>query len=220
MADLLHRDMTRSERDALEHEARVAREVRGGWSSTTLAIAVLLTGSFVLGLLLFGLPAQVLVGGDEDPSTEQAVLLLPAIATMAIAGGWSVCTYLRGSWRVDPRLLEDLDYGRVEVIRGEVREAWVVADPSGSTWLLELEDLVLAIGPPASRDVSPRTLPGRRIVLVRCKHSGLVLRWETSGTPLAPSGRLRHEEGALGIESARFEGSLGEVVETRLRLAA
>lgn len=214
---LQHRNMSPGERAALEHEARGAR-VRPGWSSTWIAIAVLLAGSFVAGLLLFGVPASAVFAKEGREQT--IALLVPAVLTMVFGGGWSILYYLGGSWRVSPRLLEDLEYGRVEVLRGEVREAWVVDDPSGTTWLLELGDLVLLVGPPASRGISPRTLPGRRIELVRCKHSGLVLHWECEGPPLAPKGRMRSDERELGIESARYEASLSEVVDTRLRLAA
>lgn len=216
MVEIEHRDMTRAEREALRQEARSSRGVRPGWSSSTLAVFMLLLGSFVVGLIFFGLPISRLA----EPQDHHVALLGPALVTVLFGGTWSTTYYLRGSWRVSPRLLEDLDYGRVEVLRGRVVEAWVVDDPRGTTWLLDLGDGVIAVGPPASDPISPRTLPGRHVELVRCKHSGLVLRLETSGAPLAPSARLRCRERELGIESARFDGALEDVAEGRLGLAA
>lgn len=216
MVEIEHRDMTRAEREALQHEASVSCGVPAGWSSGTLAVLMLFLGSFVVGLIFFGIPLSHLA----EPEDHQAALLAPAVFSLLLGGGWSTTYYLRGAWRVSPRLLEDLDYGRVEVLRGIVVEAWVVDDTRGTTWLLDIADGVIAVGPPASTHISPRTLPGRHVELVRCKHSGLVLRLETSGPPLAPSTRLRCRERELGIESARFEGGLEEVTEGRLGLAA
>ena len=220
MGFLEHRDMTDDERASLEREVRMSRGPRPGWSSTTVAVAILVAGSFVLGLLLFGLPATYLFQPEEGTRTAQAALFLPACATLVVGGSWSIAYYLRGSWRISPALLEDLDYGRVEVLRGRVDEAWVVDDPEGTTWLLDFGEEILLVGPPATRNVSPRTFPGRMVELVRCKHSGLVLHWETDGPPLAPSGRLRADDRAIGIESARYGGSLPEVAGGSLSLVA
>ena len=92
-------------------------------------------------------------------------------------------------------------------------DAWVVDDSDGTTWLLDLGDEVLRLAPSAVPDSPRRTFPGRRLRLVRCKHSGLVLDLEVDGPALAPSGRMRPEEVALGadLESSRYEGVLEDV---------
>ena len=201
----------------MEREVADARGIRPGW---WLAAAVLMGGNFLLGVLLFGVPATWVLDPEEGSRSAHLTLLVPAVCTSVLTGAWSIAYYLRGSWRVSPRLLDDLDYGRVEVVAGRVQEAWVVDDPDGTTWLLDLGELVVVVGPPATGGVSPRTFPGRRIELVRCKHSGLVLHWSTDGPPLAPSGRLKSGERVLGIASARYEATLPEVAHAGLGSAA
>lgn len=212
-----HRDMSPAERRIVESEAEAARRERSGGSSRPVAVGLLILGSFFVGLVFFGLPFSTIV----DPRDRDLAIFGPALASMLVGGTWSTIYFLRGRSRWSLPLYEDLEYGRVEVIEGRVSEAWIVQDTRGFTWwLLEVDEWVLVVGPPASGAVPARTLPGRDVNLVRCKHSGLVLGFTTHGARLAPRSRLLGSERPLGIPSARFEGALEDVLETRLDLAA
>lgn len=222
MSQIEHRAMT------LEEEARVRGETwagagsSSGWSSRRMAIAILLGASFIMGLLLFGLPAVVLLDLQEGSREARLALVVPGVVTMVVAGVWSVAYYLRGEWRAHKDLLEDLDYGRVEVVDGALREAWVVEDEQGTTWLLELDQCVLVLAPGVPQLSESGVFPGSHIHLVRCMHSGMVLDLALHGSPLAPSARFR----GLALpsvplsESARYTGSLEEVFEPGLRRVA
>lgn len=219
MSRIEHRDMGPDERAQVEHAAWAGLD--RGWSSKVVAAAMLLGGSFVAGVVLFGLPATALLRPEAGSREGHLTLLGPAVATMLFAGTWSVSYYLRGVWRAQPQILEDLDYGRVEVLHGTVRDAWVVDDEEGTTWLLDLGDEVLVLAPGVAAGATSRTFPGRGLELARCKHSGLVVGFSASGPALAPTRRLRGSEVALalGAESVRLDGALEEVCGTTLRLA-
>lgn len=209
--------MSPAERRVVESEAEAARRQRSGWSSPSLAVGLLVLGSFFVGLVFFGLPFSTLV----DPRDQDLAIFGPAFASMLVGGTWSSIYYLRGRSPSSLPLYEDLEYGRVEVIEGRVNEAWIVQGTRGDIWwLLEVDEWVLVVGPPASGAVPARTLPGREVNLVRCKHSGLVLQFTTHGARLAPRSRLLGSERPLGIPSARFEGALEDILETRVNLAA
>ena len=140
---------------------------------------------------------------------------------MLFGGSWSVVYYLQGSWRVRPELLEDLDYGRVEVVYATAREAWVVDAPHGLGWLLDLSDEVLYLGPGVASGAARRTFPGRRVTLVRGKHSGIVLELEAEGPPLASSGRMCEPEWLESRrDSAVFSGAIIEGWAAEARRAA
>ena len=66
------------------------------------------------------------------------------------------------------------------------------------------------------------TFPGRRLRMVRCKHSGLPLELSIEGPPFPPSSRYRGLDlpQARNVHSARFEGGLDEVFEAGLRKVA
>lgn len=209
MASLSHRDMTPEERARVERAVQEERGVEPGWSSLTVAAAILLSGSFVAGVVFFGLPVAMLVVDSAPSVVRDRALFLPGVATMLVGGSWSIVYYARGAWRVPRELREDLEYGRVEVLQGLARDAWVVDGVGGTTWVLDLSDEVLILAPSACPAASPRTFPGRRLRIVRCKHSGLVLDLAADGPALAPSGRLRG--GVAGsLESRRCEGPLEE----------
>lgn len=210
MARLTHRDMTDEERARVERAADVESAVAPGWSSHTVAVMILLLGSFVMGLLFFGLPATYLVGENAGHQVQDMVLFVPGLLTLLIGGSWSVLYYERGSWRVRRELRDDLDYGRVEVLQATVEDAWVIDGSGGTTWLLDVGEEVLLLAPSAAPAAPPRTFPGRRLHLVRCKHSGLVLGLDVAGPALTPTGCLRAGE-VTSLESARFEGTLEDV---------
>ena len=220
MASLSHRDMTSEERARVERAAHQERVAEPGWSSHSVAVMILLSGSFVLGILLFGVPASFMVATEAPGRVRDAVLFVPGLVTMTVGGSWSVVFYLRGSWRVRRELIDDLEYGRVEILEGTAHDAWVVDGSSGTTWLLEVGDEVLLLAPSAVPKAPRRTFPGRRLRVVRCKHSGLVLHLEMDGPALAPTGRMQVGEVVLPmeLESARYDGPLDEVC--RLKFAA
>jgi hypothetical protein len=209
MALLTHRDMTGQERDRVECAAHVESTVGPAWSSHTVAVMILLSGSFVVGLLLFGLPAAFLVGESAESHVRDAVLFVPGLLTLLLGGSWAVLYYERGEWRVRPELLDDLDYGRVEVLQATVGDAWALDGGGGTTWLLDVGEEVLLLAPSVVPAATPRTFPGRQLHLVRCKHSGLVLGLDLVGLPLTPTGCVRVEE-LTSMESARLEGGLEE----------
>jgi hypothetical protein len=221
MGFLDHRDMTPVERSHVERAAHLERVSAPSWSSHTVAVLILLSGSFVAGLVLFGLPFSFLVLSDATRQVRDLVLFVPGLVTMLLGGSWSVVYYLRGSWRVRRELLDDLEYGRVEIVTGVAREAWVIDGAQGGTWLLDLGEEVLLLASSAVPEATPRTFPGRRLRVVRCKHSGLVLELSHGGPALAPSGRLR--QGTVvpptELESARYLGPLDEVCRAALQAA-
>ena len=71
MVRLQHRDMTQDERQRVERAAHLERIAEPGWSSYTVAVAILLSGSFVAGILLFGVPGALIfpTRGPGDPWT-------------------------------------------------------------------------------------------------------------------------------------------------------
>jgi len=103
-------------------------------------------------------------------------------------------------------------------VDGGAQEAWTVDGPEGPTWLLDLGHYVLLLSPSAVPEAAPRTFPGRRVHLVRLKHSGIILELELDGPALAPTGRLRAGDVSPPehLESARYEGALEEVCTQRL----
>ena len=160
MTSLRHRDMTPPERARVERAAHQERVTEPGWSSYTVAALILLSGSFVAGILLFGVPATfVFPGGAKEEVTRDVMLFVPGLITMAFGGTWSIVYYVRGTWRVRRELLDDLDYGRVEVLEGTAKDAWVIDGPAGTTWLLDLGEEVLLLAPSAIPGATPRTFP-------------------------------------------------------------
>ncbi len=210
MVRLSHRDMLPEERVRLEDYARRESLVGGGWSSHGAAVLILLLGSFLAGILFFGLPLTLLVGSRPGTHLHDLLLFLPGIVMLVGGGGWSVVYYLRGSWRVSRELLEDLDYDRVEVIEGRVDRALVIEAGSNTAWLLDMGEEVLLLRAEVVPNASPRTFPGREVRVVRCKHSGLVLKADTEGPALAPLGRVK-AGGVTPLESARFDGAIEDV---------
>jgi len=219
MARLTHRDMTSEERRRVERAASEESVVDAGWSSRSVAVLILLSGSFVAGLLLFGLPVTLLMGSTVGAGVRDALLFGPGLATLLVGGSWSVTYYVRGSWRVRRELLDDLEYGRVEVLRATVIDAWVIDASAGLRWLLDLGDEVLLLAASAAPNATTRTFPGRRLEVVRCKHSGLVLALAAGGPALAPTSRVRAVEVAP-VESARYEGALEDVCQRAVLAAA
>ena len=138
---------------------------------------------------------------------------------LLVGGTWSVSYYVRGSWRVRRELLDDLDYGRVEVLSATVIDAWVIDAACGPRWLLDLGDEVLLLAASVAPKATARTFPGRKLEVVRCKHSGLVLALEAGGPALAPTGRVRAVE-VTPVESARYEGALEDVCQRAVLAAA
>lgn len=219
MARLSHRDMTPEERGRVERAASEETVAGAGWSSRSVAVMILLSGSFVAGLLFFGVPATLLLGPEPGTAARDAVLFGPGLVALLVGGSWSVSYYVRGSWRVRRELLDDLDYGRVEVLRATVLDAWVIDASAGPRWLLDLGQEVLLLAASAAPSVTARVFPGRRLEVVRCKHSGLVLALEADGPALAPTGRVRADE-VTSLESARYEGALEDAWQRATRAAA
>lgn len=214
-AHLSHRDMTDPEREKVESTAREERRARGTWSSLTVATLVLFLGSFVCGLVLFGVPAQLLMGNGAPQEIQDAALFGPAFITAVIGGPWSLCYYVRGSWRVRRELIDDLEYGRVEVIQGSVEDAVIVDSAGGALWLLDVGDEVLVLDADCLDSHEEDVFPGRSMRLVRCKHSGLVLDFDAAGPRFSASGRWEAKELSRDgrWESARLEGQISDVLE-------